>query len=47
MTGQLNQAWRRAVEALRPPRIEPFSAWIERTVRVWVEQTHKCGAKKQ
>jgi phage terminase large subunit GpA-like protein len=28
------EAWTRVIEALRPPPVEPFSAWIEREVRL-------------
>jgi phage terminase large subunit GpA-like protein len=33
-SNDLALSWRRAAEALRPPPLEPFSMWIERTVRV-------------
>lgn len=34
MSARLASVWPRVAEALRPPPVEPFSAWVERTVRL-------------
>ena len=34
MTLQLSAAWSRAVDALRPPPVEPLSTWLEANLRL-------------